>query len=177
MRKIYIDYEQMHGHVHDLLRKINADWFKPVYVFGLTRGGLLPAILISQYLNIPMHTLKVSLRDGEECESNAWMSEDAYGHIEYDPMATGDGRKNILIVDDINDTGATLKWIVDDWQSSCMPHDDRWDNVWHHNVKFAVIVDNLASEQKVNYSSMEINKAEDPSWIVFPVEDWWHNKK
>ena len=29
--------------------------------------------------------------------------------------------KNILIVDDINDTGATFEWLVNDWKQSVCP--------------------------------------------------------
>jgi hypoxanthine phosphoribosyltransferase len=81
-----------------------------------------------------METLKVSLRDSSgESESNLWMAEDAFNG------------KNILIVDDINDTGATLDWIINDWQSSCLPDDSKWLNIWGNNVKIAVLVDNLSS--------------------------------
>jgi GLPGLI family protein len=67
-----------------------------------------------------MHTLKVSLRDGDDTESNLWMAEDAANPII-------ESRKNILIVDDINDSGATLNWIMDDWASSCAVYsDDDW---------------------------------------------------
>ena len=30
-------------------------------------------------------------------------------------------RKKILIVEDINDSGATLQWIKKDWESGCFP--------------------------------------------------------
>ena len=177
MKQIPISYEQLHGHVLNILRQMIKDNWKPDYVVGITRGGLLSAALISQYLDIPMHTLKVTLRDSDSsfnCESNCWMSEDAYGHIDYDPMVSSDGRKNILIVDDINDTGATINWIRNDWQSNCAPDSERWNDIWHFNVRFAVIVNNLASEQNIDYGSMEINKVTDPSWVQFPTENWWH---
>jgi pyrimidine operon attenuation protein/uracil phosphoribosyltransferase len=47
--------------------------------------------------------------------------------------------------------------------------------VWNNNVKFAVLVDNLASqcEVKMDYVGMEVNKAENDVWIDFPWEDWW----
>jgi hypoxanthine phosphoribosyltransferase len=124
--------------------------------------------MMSHYFEVPCQTLKVSLRDDNDCESNLWMAENAFGH-ELDRPA------NILIVDDINDTGATLNWIMKDWPSGCFPHDDRWDTVWNYNVRFAVMYDNLASkcDVKMDYVGEEINKAERDIWIDFPYEDWW----
>lgn len=153
----------MEKQAQELLRQLHQDQWQPDYVVGLTRGGLLPATLISQYLDCPMHTLKVSLRDHEDCETNCWMADDAFA-----------GRQ-ILIVDDINDSGATLNWIRHDWQGSNRPTDVRWADVWGHTVRIAVLVDNAASqcELAVSYSAMEINKLEDPQWIRFPWEQWW----
>jgi len=174
MKKIYINYEQMQGHVLNIVRQMNKDRWRPDYIVGITRGGLLPAVLISQYLDIPMYSLKVSLRDGDDdCESNGWMSNDAFGEVIYDPMVSSSERKNILIVDDINDTGATISWIISDWESGMMPKSEDWKSIWHNNVRFAVIVNNIASDQTVDYASMEVNKAEEPSWIVFPTEEFW----
>lgn len=137
--------------------------WRPDYVVGLTRGGLLPAVMISHWLDVPMHSLNVSLRDHEGSESNLWMAGDAFAG------------KNILIVDDINDSGSTLNWIMDDWRSSCLPHDERWNMIWNNSVKFAVVVDNLASQCKVkmDYCGLEVNKAEKDVWIEFPYEEWW----
>jgi len=145
-------------------------------VVGLTRGGLVPATLISQYLGVQMHTLSVSLRDSNNGpESNLWMAEDAFGYAVHDVMCSGDGRKNILIVDDINDSGATLNWIKQDWPSGCLPNDDRWNDVWDNNVRVAALVNNEASASNltVRYSAIDLNKAEEDVWIVFPWEDWW----
>jgi hypoxanthine phosphoribosyltransferase len=83
--------------------------------------------------------------------------------------------KRILIVDDINDSGATLNWIKQDWQSGCFPKNKRWKEVWGNNVRVAVLVDNESSKSKLNvsYSAVDLNKAEEDLWIVFPWEDWW----
>ena len=82
--------------------------------------------------------------------------------------------KNILIVDDINDTGATLNWIREDWRSGCLPDDPAWEEIWGNNVRTAVMINNEASEfTDVDYVGLSINKLEDPIWCVFPWEEWW----
>ena len=82
---------------------------------------------------------------------------------------------HILVVDDINDQGTTLNWIMKDWPSGCFPDNDRWEHVWGNNVRFAVVVDNLSSQCNIgmNYYGMEVNKAEEDVWIEFPYEEWW----
>ena len=168
MNKIYYTWQDVEHHTQEILRQIHADAWRPDYVVGLTRGGLVPANLISQYLGCRMETLKVSLRDDTECESNLWMAEDAFGHEMEQP-------KNILIVDDINDSGATLNYIREDWPSGCFPDNPRWTEVWGSNVRVAVLVDNESSKSEIpiSYSAVDINKAEQDSWIVFPWEEWW----
>ena len=168
MNKIYYTWRDVEHHTQEILRQICSDSWRPDYVVGLTRGGLVPANLISQYLGCRMETLKVSLRDDTECESNLWMAEDAFGHEMERP-------KRILIVDDINDTGATLNYIREDWPSGCFPDNPRWTEVWGSNVRVAVLVDNESSKSEipVSYSAVDINKAEQDSWIVFPWEEWW----
>ena len=175
MKKLKISQHDIQSLIANIGRTIFISDWKPDYIVGIVRGGLVPALYLSHYLNVPMHTLNVSLRDSESGESNLWMAEDAFGHEIYDPMCSGDGRKNILIVDDINDQGTTLNWIMNDWKSGCFPDDPSWDEVWNNNVRFAVLVDNLASacDVKMDYVGMEINKAEDPVWVDFPWEDWW----
>jgi hypothetical protein len=127
----------------------------PDYIVGITRGGLVPATLISQYLDQPMHALKVSLRHGnEDCESNFWMQEDAVSGCK------------ILIVDDINDSGATLNWIRQDWGTE-IP--------WNTSVRVAVLYDNESSGAEItpDFSAVTINKANTDEWIDFPWEHWW----
>ena len=173
MNKLIINDAEFKGLVAKICRDITLSDWQPDYVIGITRGGLLPAVMISQYFNIPCETLKISLRDGSEQESNLWMAEDAFG---YNAAEVGDPLcKNILVVDDINDQGSTLNWLMEDWPSGCLPNDARWEHVWNQNVKFAVVVDNLSSKCNVgmDFVGMEVNKAENNVWIEFPYEEWW----
>ena len=194
MNKLKITQHEVNGLVGKICRELATGTWRPDYVVGITRGGLIPAVMISQYFNIPLHTLNVSLRDSEiGPESNLWMAEDALGpnsrerfienpvdvagilEAASDLLENGGTYKNILIVDDINDQGTTLNWIIKDWPSDCFPDDPAWEEVWNNNVKFAVLVDNLASKcnVKMDYVGMEVNKAEKDVWIDFPWEDWW----
>src|SRR5271165_5701810 len=163
--KVYYDDKQIRAWVQRIIFNMNRDEFKPDYVVGLTRGGLIPAVLLSEYMEIPMQTLKVSLRDNPETESNCWMADDALG---YDINGREVEPKKILIIDDINDSGATLNWVKEDWKASCFPKHPRWDTTWGNNVRTAVLINNAASSfENVDYIGHHINKEDTPEWCVF----------
>jgi uncharacterized protein len=169
--------------VQEILRQMHLDNFRPDYVVGITRGGLLPAVMISHYLKVPMYSLDISLRDNVQQgpESNCWMSVDAFGALSTEEMEITKSRwdvskrKKILIVEDINDSGATLNWLKKDWEAGCFPNEQSWGTVWHETVKFSTIVDNESSSFKdVDYTYETINKLETPDiWLDFPWESWW----
>ena len=167
--KVYYKDSTVKAWMHEIIRAMAKDEWRPDYIVGLTRGGLIPAVMMSHTLDIPMHTLEVKLRDHANTESNLWMAEDAFGYHDH-PATT-----NILIVDDINDSGATLNWIKQDWQSSCLPNDPKWADVWNTNVRIATLFDNESSKSElvVDYTAVTINKAEEDVWIDFPWESWW----
>lgn len=183
MNKLIINQSKFNGLVLNICRSISIEGWRPDYIVGIKRGGLLPAVMMSHFFKVPMHTLDISLRDTDTGpESNLWMAEDAIGVVPIEQSKAFGGnkhveklKKKILIVDDINDSGATINWLLDDWPSGCFPHDDVWKDVWNNNVRFAVIVDNLSSKCKIkmDYYGMEINKAENDIWIEFPYEEWW----
>jgi len=175
MKKEYVSWKQLEGQIQEIIRQMSMHNWRPDYIVGLTRGGLLPAKLISSYMDIRMETLRVSLRDHEGTESNGWMAEDAIGYDMNFKKPVPANRKKILIVDDINDSGATLNWVKEDWERGAFPGYPEWENIWGDNIRVATLYDNLSSEFKngVDYSAKEINKAEDDVWVVFPWEKWW----
>ena len=86
--------------VNSIAMQMFKDEWRPDYIVGITRGGLVPAVLLSHTTDIPMKTLCVQLEsDGLEAntERNAIMAKHALK--EY---------KKILIIDDINRGGDAL---------------------------------------------------------------------
>lgn len=156
----------------EIVRQMYNTDYKPDYIVGLKRGGLVPGVMLSHYLDIPFYSL-------DPDESNCWMSEDAFGYIPLEEQEIVKSRwdisyrKNILIIDDINDTGKTFKDVIEDWQGTCMPKESAWNSVWHNNVKFASLIENEDSDFFVDYVGHTINKLEKPEWCVFPWERWW----
>ena len=182
IKKHYYSWQDVEKMCISIMNQMFRDNWRPDYIVGITRGGNIPATIISNMTGIRCEALKVSLRDsaeGEESESNCWMADNAFGIVaeedrpvyksRWDPAM----RKNILVVDDINDTGATFNWIKQDWQSSCLPNEENaWDTVWENNVRFATLTNNDASDfDDVRYTCHEINKAEEDVWLVYPWEN------
>ena len=70
-----------------------------------------------------------------------------------------DKGEKILIIDDINDTGATFEYI-------------KFNCVSNANVRYAAVINNKPSPFTVDYHGYEIDKSVEDRWVVFPWEDW-----
>ena len=129
--------------------------FKPDYIVGLTRGGLIPAVILSHLTGIKLIPLDASFRDSNlSPESNCWLPEEVHFND-----------KKVFIVDDINDSGKTFNWIKGDWASSLT-----FEELGFDNIKFATLVHNKGSCEPTDFSFLTINKLEKDEWIVYPWE-------
>lgn len=163
MEKLALNWQEVQQLINEIARQVQVSGWNPDLIIGIDRGGLPASIMLSHYLELPHETVKVSLRDGGTCESVTWAPSDVI-----------DGKK-ILIVDDINDSGATQAWLKEDW-AGCVAgvKADFVGQHWHKDVRFAVLVDNESSPEDSDYAGMSINKAERDVWIDFPWESWWN---
>lgn len=139
MRHEYLSDVDVKNCLMDIIRQMYMDGFKPDVIVGLVRGGSVPANLLSQFLDIPCYMV----------------NKDEEVHI------LPDGN-NVLVIDDINDTGSAMTEI-----SNYFMHE------YEANFKYATLISNVGSSFEVDYYSVEINKIEEDIWIVFPWENWW----
>jgi hypoxanthine phosphoribosyltransferase len=164
IKKEYLGWNDIETLTTNVIESLITSGWIPTVVVGLTRGGLTPAAMISHYLKVPMCSLDVSLRDNDGpfgSATSTWIPEEiANGH-------------RILVVDDINDSGATFAWIRDDWSKTVQfIKSDGPDWPWS-NIKFASLLHNEPSPQPSDFHGRLINKIHDPVWIVFPWESWY----
>ena len=91
--KLWYSWEEMRRDVNVLCRDIVLDKFDPEVIVGLSRGGLVPSVMMSHWFKKPLKPVVAAMRDFPEWE-------------EYLPRPTD---KRVLVVDDIVDTGKTLE--------------------------------------------------------------------
>lgn len=161
---LFYDNEEMQVDLRSIARDIARSSFKPDYVLGIARGGLVPATHLSHYFEIPLITATVSLRDAEE---NEMLGLDRIVELL-------DQGKKILMVDDICDSGETLKLIWGTLDAMVTYKNDKGHSGVEANLHTAVLWNNPAQDEfHPDYYGREIDRDEDDRWVVFPWENWW----
>jgi hypoxanthine phosphoribosyltransferase len=115
---------------------------KPRFVIGVSRGGLIPAVVLSHKLKIPMGSISTSSYT-EYSKQNKKV--DVWG-LTLPLGVNSDQAKSMefLIVDDIYDSGKTYRALVD------------------YLKKYGIV--------NFRYISMIEKNRKDDSWVVFPWE-------
>lgn len=136
--------------VHALAGQIaQADW-RPSFLIGIGRGGLVPAVFLSHAAGLP--TLSV--------DYSSQVPDFAAEPLLKLARRTRQGER-LLFVDDINDTGRTivhLREVLADAGAVAA------------NVRFATLIDNIRSSARVDYAARVIDRAVTKDWFVFPWE-------
>ena len=121
---------------------------------GISRGGLLPGVMMSHWLQKPFKPVKAALRDFPEWE-------------DYLPKKTDE---RVLIVDDICDSGETftrMKSYIKGPrlnQPLELPTEVRFASLWWNNE----------CDFEPHYYAQECAKDTEGIWIHFPWEHWWN---
>lgn len=150
--KNYLSNEDIMVKTAKLCDTITESGFAPDIIVPIARGGLYVGLLMSHYFKCNLQALHWSTRDISRTESNCWLAEDAADDM------------NILIVDDLSDTGTTFSQIIDDWEQSVIN-----PIRWHENVKFAT----LQIRHNTNFTpDYYVDTLVDDTWQVYPWESF-----
>ena len=135
-----------------LAKKIIRSGFEPDVVVGISRGGLVPARLLCDYLHIhDLTSIKIQHYFGTERQEGAV--------LKY-PLRANIKDKNVLLVDDVNDTGKSLVAAL-----------EHLNEFGAKDIRTAVMHEKAGSLIKVNYFAETLNHWR---WLIYEwatVED------
>jgi hypoxanthine phosphoribosyltransferase len=151
MKKIKYTKKQFDNDIDTLVKKIQKSKVQYDYIVALSRGGLIPGVVLSHKLKLRLVPISWSTRDFQERETNCWIPEDV-----------NKGCK-ILVVDDIIDSGESLETMFEDWNSSVN------GNLNCENIDVACLIYNKEQGIVPKYYASKILRSKNPEWIVF----WW----
>lgn len=146
----YISHDDFLAATQAVVAAVQRGGWMPDYLVGIGRGGLVPAVYMAHALNLPMlsvdHSSKVP-----------GFADELLGKV---AKKSADGVK-LLIVDDINDSGGTIAHVRALLAGSGGDSDQ---------LRFAVLIDNIRSQMRVDYYAEAIDRHDDKRWFVFPWE-------
>ena len=143
--------KQFDKDIETLVSKIKRSKVKFSYIVALSRGGLIPGVILSHKLGLKLVPISWSTRDSGEKESNCWVPEDINnGH-------------NILVVDDIVDSGEALTTLFQDWNSSIC------NQLELDNIYVATLIYNKDQGIVPKFYANKISRKKVPEWFEF----WW----
>ena len=147
-KKMWYSWEEMTRDVNVLCREIVLDKFDPQVIVGLSRGGLVPGVMMSHWFKKPFKPVQAALRDFAEWE-------------DYLPRPTDE---KVLIVDDICDSGETFEKMSEHIHKNNSKCD----------VRFASLILNNEQDFEPHYYAQEMAKDSENIWLEFPWEEFWN---
>jgi xanthine phosphoribosyltransferase len=147
---LYLTHERFLEEVETIARLVEADSWRPDFLIGIGRGGLVPAAYLSHRLGLPLLTVDHSTGDpgfGEELLAKLAAK-----------IAAG---ARMLIVDDINDSGGTITYLRAAIEAKIEDPS---------RLRVAVLIHNIRSQALAEYHGSEIDRGVDKRWYVFPWE-------
>ncbi|MEM2948037.1 MAG: phosphoribosyltransferase [Candidatus Anstonellales archaeon] len=147
MRYIKYSWEEIEKLTEKLAEKIKKSGFRPDYLVGILRGGLVPARLLSDFLD----DTKISFI-GVEFYKGIAETKDSPTITQ--PIPIDVKGKTILLVDEIADTGKTIMVAINHLKEKGAKE-----------VKIAVIDYRFTSKFKPDFYARKIKGK---AWVIYP---------
>ena len=105
--KFYVSYNTVHKLVKGLAEKILASGFDPDVIVAIGSGGFIPARIIKTFINRPIYAVGISYYGVDK------KHKDHPTKIQWiDEVADQLRGKKVLLIDEVDDTRATLAYCV-----------------------------------------------------------------
>ena len=101
MEKIYFKIEEMIDSIRNISEQLTNANFDPEVIISVNRGGCIPGIYLSHYIEKPHQVINLELRDSAK-EPDLDSIKEKIRQF-----------SSVLIIDDINDSGKTIGVIKD----------------------------------------------------------------
>jgi len=144
-----VDQPEFLTAVHYVAARIRESGWQPDFIIGVGRGGLTPAVYLSHATGTPMLSVDHSSQLPD------------FSAELLIKLAKRSATDRLLFVDDINDSGSTITHIREAVTAAGGTLD---------NVRFATLIDNVVSTERVDYRFRTIDRTVNKDWFVFPWE-------
>ena len=157
--KLIVSFEEYTKIVEKLAIEIHKN-YKPTVLVGIMRGAAPIIDILSRILKLPIAYIVIQSYSGEGME-------DKQGQLmfarEISSLASSKDFSNVLLIDDLSDTGLTLNKSIE-WLKSYGPTKD-----FIKDVKTACLWKKKSSTFEPDFCPVRLNS--DP-WIVQPTEHY-----
>lgn len=144
-----INWEDVENNCYTLNEKFRLDKYSPEIIMGLSRGGVIPARILSDILNnTNLYFFDAKLYDGTNKTDKVI--------IRCDISLSNIRNKKIILVDDIYDSGTTMKAVIKYLNDNKV-----------YSVLSATLYTREGIQDQPNYFSKIVKRKD---WIVFPWE-------
>ena len=151
MTKTVISWKEYGELIDGLVLKV-AHYVLPsnIVLLAIGRGGYIPGVAISHALDKPLYTIGISTYEGTEVTTPKYTAEYCFNEILE--------AENILIIDDIYETGTTMNFVENEIYASC----DQINGIWKA----------ITISKNPDYIGLDFIAATYPKddWIVLPYE-------
>lgn len=98
-----LSWDEIENYCRNLCSKIFEERIKYDVIVGIQRGGVIPGVILSHMLSVPdFYSIGIRTTEKENCRTRVPNA------IVKSGMLTNFSNKNVLIVDDVTNTGLTL---------------------------------------------------------------------
>lgn len=113
VKKIWYTYDDVHRVLKELAGKIQASGVRYDAMIAIGGGGFIPARILRCFLNIPIYAVSTAYyandfgyETNSEIKKIQWL----------DPIPENLAGKNVLVVDEVDDSRVTLEFVLNELQ-------------------------------------------------------------